>query len=138
MPQPYLAIAACVIFLGAYVLIATERWVSRTAAALGGAALVLALGISDAEGAFYSTESGIDWNVVFLLLGMMVIVSVLRETGIFEYLAIWAAKRARGRPFPGYASCPVRNLISRRDKRNSPAGRYGSRGFRAARIGLFP
>jgi Na+/H+ antiporter NhaD/arsenite permease-like protein len=89
-----------VIFLGAYVLIATERWVSRTAAALGGAALVLALGISDAHGAFFSEESGVDWNVVFLLLGMMIIVSVMRDTGIFEYLAIWAAKRARGRPFP--------------------------------------
>ena len=94
------AIAACVIFLGAYVLIATEKWVTRTAAALGGAALVLALGISDAEAAFFSEETGVDWNVVFLLLGMMIIVGVMRETGIFEYLAIWAAKRARGRPFP--------------------------------------
>ena len=94
------AIAACVIFLGAYVLIATEKWVTRTAAALGGAALVLALGISDAEAAFFSDETGVDWNVVFLLLGMMIIVGVMRETGVFEYLAIWAAKRARGRPFP--------------------------------------
>jgi Na+/H+ antiporter NhaD/arsenite permease-like protein len=100
VPQPFLAIAAILIFLGAYVLIATEKWVSRTAAALGGAALVLALGITDAHGAFFSEESGVDWNVVFLLLGMMIIVSVLRDTGIFEYLAIWAAKRARGRPFP--------------------------------------
>ena len=100
VPQLFPAIAACVIFLGAYVLIATEKWVTRTAAALGGAALVLALGISDAEHAFFSEESGVDWNVIFLLLGMMIIVSVMRETGIFEYLAIWAAKRARGRPFP--------------------------------------
>ncbi len=100
MPPPLPAIAACVIFLGAYVLIATDRWVTRTAAALGGAALVLALGISDAEGAFFSPESGVDWNVIFLLLGMMIIVSVMRDTGIFEYLAIWSAKRARGRPFP--------------------------------------
>jgi Na+/H+ antiporter NhaD/arsenite permease-like protein len=100
MPPPLPAIAACVIFLGAYVLIASDRWVSRTAAALGGAALVLALGISDAEGAFFSPESGIDWNVIFLLLGMMVIVSVMRDTGVFDYLAIWAAKRAGGRPFP--------------------------------------
>src|SRR3954452_14612247 len=100
MPHLLSAVAACVIFLGAYVLIATEKWVSRAAAALGGAALVLALGISDAEGAFYSPETGVDWNVVFLLLGMMIIVSVMRETGVFEYLAIWAAKRARGRPFP--------------------------------------
>ncbi|HEV2088754.1 MAG TPA: ArsB/NhaD family transporter, partial [Cryptosporangiaceae bacterium] len=76
----------------------TER-IHRVAAALGGAAVMLALGITDAEAAFFSTESGVDWNVVFLLLGMMVLVGVLRQTGIFEYLAIWAAKRARGRPF---------------------------------------
>jgi Na+/H+ antiporter NhaD/arsenite permease-like protein len=93
------ALTAVVIFLGAYVLIATEKWVSRTAAALGGAALVLALGVSDAHAAFFSEDTGIDWNVIFLLLGMMVIVSVMRETGIFEYLAIWAAKRAKGRAF---------------------------------------
>jgi Na+/H+ antiporter NhaD/arsenite permease-like protein len=100
VPHLLSAVAACLIFIGAYVLIATERWVSRVAAALGGAALVLALGISDAEAAFFSPETGVDWNVVFLLLGMMIIVGVMRETGIFEYLAIWAAKRARGRPFP--------------------------------------
>lgn len=94
------AVAACAIFLGAYVLIATEKWVTRTAAALGGAALVLALGISDASAAFFSEDTGVDWNVIFLLLGMMIIVSVMRETGVFEFLAIWAAKRARGRPFP--------------------------------------
>lgn len=100
MPALLPAVAACAIFLGAYVLIATERWATRTAAALGGAALVLAFGISDAHAAFFAEETGIDWNVVFLLLGMMVIVSVMRETGVFEFLAIWAAKRARGRPFP--------------------------------------
>ncbi len=92
------AVVACVIFLGAYALIATER-IPRTAAALGGAALMLALGITNAHTAFFSEDTGIDWNVVFLLLGMMVIVSVMRVTGIFEYLAIWAAKRAGGRPF---------------------------------------
>ena len=94
------AVLACVIFLGAYVLIATERWAGRTAAALAGAGLVLGFGISGAQEAFFSPESGIDWNVIVLLFGMMVIVSVLGETGIFEFLAIWAAKRARGRPFP--------------------------------------
>jgi Na+/H+ antiporter NhaD/arsenite permease-like protein len=92
-------IAAIGIFLGAYVLIATERWASRTAAALGGAALVLAFGISDVHAAFFDEHTGVDWNVVFLLFGMMVIVSVMRETGVFEYLAIWAAKRAGGRPY---------------------------------------
>ena len=36
--------------------------------------------------------------MIFLLLGMMIIVSVLRQTGVFEYVAIWSAKRARGSP----------------------------------------
>jgi Na+/H+ antiporter NhaD/arsenite permease-like protein len=99
MPQLLTATAACLIFLGAYLLIAADKWVTRTAAALGGAALVLALGISDAHAAFFAEETGVDWNVIFLLLGMMVIVSVMRETGVFEFLAIWAAKRARGKPF---------------------------------------
>jgi Na+/H+ antiporter NhaD/arsenite permease-like protein len=90
--------AAVGIFLVAYALIATER-VHRVAAALGGAAAMLLLRILDAEQAFHERRTGIDWEVIFLLLGMMLIVAVLRRTGLFEYLAIWSAKRARGRPF---------------------------------------
>ena len=88
---------AVAIFVGVYVLVATER-VHRVAAALGGAGLVLALGIVDSEEAFYSPETGIDWDVIFLLLGMMLVVGVLRRTGAFEYLAIHSAKLAGGRP----------------------------------------
>jgi Na+/H+ antiporter NhaD/arsenite permease-like protein len=86
------------VFVTAYVLIATEK-VHRIAAALGGAVLMLVIGATDAEHAFFSEESGIDWHVIFLLLGMMLIVAVLRRTGVFEFVAIWAVKRARGRPF---------------------------------------
>ena len=89
---------ALVVFVGAYILIATER-VHRVAAALGGAALMLALRFTDGDAAFYSHESGIDWNVIFLLFGMMMIVGVIKTTGLFEALAIYAAKRARGRPY---------------------------------------
>ncbi len=89
---------AVAIFAFAYALIATEK-IHRVAAALGGAALMLLVGATDAEHAFFSEESGIDWNVLFLLLGMMLIVSVLKRTGIFEYVSIWAVKRAKGRPF---------------------------------------
>jgi Na+/H+ antiporter NhaD/arsenite permease-like protein len=85
-------------FAAAYVLIATER-IHRAAAALGGAAAMVLLGVVDARVAFFSERTGVDWNVIFLLLGMMVIVSVLKQTGVFDYLAIWAAKRTRGRPF---------------------------------------
>jgi Na+/H+ antiporter NhaD/arsenite permease-like protein len=92
------ATLAIVIFLGAYVLLATEK-VHRTKVALFGAGLMLLLGITDAEHAFFSEETGIEWNVIFLLLGMMIIVSVLRRTGVFEYIAIWCAKRSRGKPY---------------------------------------
>ena len=57
------------------------------------------IGAARGHDIFFSEDTGIDWNVIFLLFGMMVIVGVLRQTGVFEYLAIWAAKRARGRPF---------------------------------------
>ncbi len=91
-------ILSVVVFVGAYILIATER-VHRVAAALGGAALMLALRLTDGETAFHSLDAGVDWNVVFLLLGMMIIVGVIKQTGLFEYLAIAAAKRAKGKPF---------------------------------------
>jgi Na+/H+ antiporter NhaD/arsenite permease-like protein len=87
-----------VAFVAAYVLIATER-IHRVAAALWGAAAMVVLGAVDARTAFFSEETGVDWNVIFLLLGMMIIVGVLRRTGVFEYVAIWSAKRAKGRPF---------------------------------------
>ena len=90
--------AAVAVFVIAYALIATEK-VHRVAAALGGAVVMLLIGATDAEHAFFSEESGIDWNVIFLLIGMMLIVAVLKRTGVFEYVAIWAAKRAKGKPF---------------------------------------
>ena len=55
-------------------------------------------GVVGADDAFFSQETGIDWNVIFLLFGMMIIVGVLRQTGVFEYVAIWSAKRANGSP----------------------------------------
>ncbi|HEY7225567.1 MAG TPA: ArsB/NhaD family transporter [Micromonosporaceae bacterium] len=90
--------ASIAVFVAAYVLIATE-WVHRVKAAVGGALVLLLIGATDSAHAFFSPEAGIDWGVIFLLIGMMLIVGVLRRTGLFEYLAIWAAKRARGRPF---------------------------------------
>ena len=91
------AVVAVVVFVAAYVLIATER-VPKIGDALAGAGVVVALGVSSAEDIFYSSETGVDWDVIFLLLGMMIIVRVLRRTGVFEFVAIWAAKRAKGSP----------------------------------------
>lgn len=90
--------AAVVVFTIAYALIATER-VSRVKAAVGGALVMVLIGATDPEAAFYSARTGIDWDVLALLLGMMLIVAVVGRTGAFEYLAVWAARRARGRPF---------------------------------------
>jgi Na+/H+ antiporter NhaD/arsenite permease-like protein len=92
---PILAVG---VFVVAYVLIASER-ISKVTTALAGAGIIMALGIASADDAFFSKETGVDWDVIFLLLGMMIIVSVLRRTGVFEYVAIWAAKRAKGSPF---------------------------------------
>ncbi|NUS44034.1 MAG: ArsB/NhaD family transporter [Mycobacteriaceae bacterium] len=85
------------VFVVAYLLIATER-IHKTKAALAGAAVVLALGVLGSSEAFFSQDTGIDWNVILLLFGMMIIVGVLKQTGIFEYAAIWAVKRAKGSP----------------------------------------
>lgn len=92
-------VLAIAVFVIVYALIATER-VPRAVAALGGVAAVFVLGIVGAQEAFYSRETGIDWNVIFLLFGMMLVVAGLRRTGLFEFLAIWSAKRTRGRPYP--------------------------------------
>jgi Na+/H+ antiporter NhaD/arsenite permease-like protein len=95
---PVTAILAVAVFVVAYILIATER-IPKVTTALTGAGIVLGIGVLSAEDAFFSSETGIDWDVIFLLFGMMIIVAVLRRTGVFEYVAIWAAKRAKGSPF---------------------------------------
>jgi Na+/H+ antiporter NhaD/arsenite permease-like protein len=85
------------VFVVAYALIASDR-INKTLIALVGAGIVVAVGVVESDDIFYSHETGIDWDVIFLLFGMMIIVGVLRQTGVFEYIAIWAAKRARGSP----------------------------------------
>jgi len=88
---------AIAIFVLAYVLIASEK-ISRIAIALGGAAAMLIIGATDSDKAFYSHKTGIDWDVIFLLLGMMIIVGVIHKTGVFEFVAIKAIKLAKGDP----------------------------------------
>jgi Na+/H+ antiporter NhaD/arsenite permease-like protein len=91
------AIYAATVFVVAYALITTERF-NKTTVALAGATLMFFLPVINSHEVFYSEDTGIDWDVIFLLLGMMIIVSVVRQTGVFEYIAIWAAKRAKGSP----------------------------------------
>ncbi|MGA8543726.1 MAG: ArsB/NhaD family transporter [Mycobacterium sp.] len=91
------SIYATGVFVIAYALITTERF-NKTMVALAGAVAVFFLPVINSDEVFYSRDTGIDWDVIFLLLGMMIIVSVVRQTGVFEYIAIVSAKRAKGSP----------------------------------------
>jgi Na+/H+ antiporter NhaD/arsenite permease-like protein len=82
------------IFLGTYALIATEL-VHKTVAALAGGVLMVAVHILSQEEAFHA----IDFNVIFLLLGMMVIANVMRTTGVFQWLAIRSIRIAGADPW---------------------------------------
>jgi len=67
---------------------------NRAIVALIGAAAMIWIGALDQNEAL----KGIDWNTIGLLTGMMILVSVSRRSGMFEYLAIWSAQRARAKP----------------------------------------
>ncbi|WP_019631591.1 SLC13 family permease [Actinomadura atramentaria] len=86
------------IFVVAFAFIATEK-VDKVKVVLVAAGAMAVLGLVPGAEIFFSEHAGIDWNVIFLLFGMMIIVGILRRTGAFDFLAIWAAKRSRGRPY---------------------------------------
>ena len=86
-------IVAIVIFVVAYALIISEK-VHRTIVGLFGAMLMILFGIIDQETAVHH----IDFNTLGLLMGMMIIVNITSETGLFNFLAIWAAQKVKARP----------------------------------------
>ncbi len=89
---------ALLIFLGSYALIILEK-VHRTVIAIFGAALMIVFGIFMG---FYSQDAAIsviDFNTIGLLVGMMIIVGVAKDTGLFQYVAIKSAKLAKGEPW---------------------------------------
>ncbi len=89
--------AAVGIFFVALILIISEK-VHKTIVALCGASLMLVLKVISQHEAFHLEEFGVDWNVIFLLIGMMIVINIMRPTGIFEYVAIRSAKLGRGEP----------------------------------------
>lgn len=93
MSGHYQAAIATAVFLLTYGVIVSEK-IHRTVAAFAGAALVVVLGIIGPEKATHA----VDFNTIGLLVGMMIIVGVTRQTGVFEYLAVRAAKDSRGEP----------------------------------------
>lgn len=89
---------ATAIFIIAYIVIVSEK-VHKTIVAIFAAALMIVLKILEQHEAFHAEELGVDWNVIFLLISMMVIINLMRPTGIFEYIAIKSAKLGDGDPF---------------------------------------
>ncbi|WP_134686584.1 ArsB/NhaD family transporter [Brevibacillus migulae] len=84
---------ALTIFLIIYAFIISEK-LHRTIVAMIGGILMVVFGIVDQEIAIHH----IDFNTLGLLIGMMLIVSITAETGVFKYVAIWSAKKAQGDP----------------------------------------
>ena len=84
-----------VIFVLTYGIIMTEKYNRAVVALLGAGAMILFGVYPNQEAAIH----GIDWNTIGLLTGMMVIVAVTQRTGVFQYLAIWSAKKVNARPW---------------------------------------
>lgn len=87
-------IVSLTIFVIVMALVMSEK-VNRTIAALAGASLLLLLRVLT----FDEALSYIDFNTLGVLVGMMIIVGIVKDTGVFEYLAIFAAKRVKGDPW---------------------------------------
>ena len=86
-----LTAAGLAVFVLTYLLIATER-IHKTVAAMGGGVAMVLLGIVSQEHAF----AHIDFNVIFLLAGMMILAVIIRKTGVFGWMAVRAARFAGG------------------------------------------
>ncbi len=86
--------AAVIIFLVSYAIIISEK-INRAIIALLGAVAMLILQIVDVHTAF---TTYIEWNTIFLLVGMMILVGITNKSGIFQYAAVKAAQKAKGRP----------------------------------------
>lgn len=84
---------AIIIFVAAYALIISEK-VHRTIVGLFGAVLMIMFGILPQETAIHH----IDFNTIGLLIGMMTIVNITAETGLFNFLAIWSAQKVKANP----------------------------------------
>ena len=85
-------VSTCVLAI-TYAVIMSEK-VNRAIVALVGASVMIIVGVLDQDEAI----KGIDWNTIGLLTGMMILVSISRRSGMFQYLAIWSAQAAKAHP----------------------------------------
>lgn len=86
-------VLSSVILVASYAVLLSEK-VNRTVVALLGGALVIVTGLASQSQAF----AAIDFNTIALLAGMMIIVAITRVSGVFEFVAIWAAKKVKADP----------------------------------------
>jgi Na+/H+ antiporter NhaD/arsenite permease-like protein len=85
-------VSTCLLAL-TYAIIMSEK-INRAIVAMIGAGAMILVGVLDQEEAI----RGIDFNTIGLLTGMMILVSISRRSGMFQYLAIWSAKAAKAHP----------------------------------------
>ncbi len=83
------------LFALTYFLIITE-WLNRAIVALAVACLMILGGVITQQAAF----EGVDFNTLGLLTGMMLIVGIAKNSGMFQFVAIWGAKKVQARPWP--------------------------------------
>ncbi len=91
-------IISLAIFAVTFFFILTER-IHRTVIGLAGAVAMLIAGIAFHFYEPHEAIAAVDFNTLGLLFGMMVIVAILEETGVFQALGIWTAKKTRGNPW---------------------------------------
>ena len=96
-----------ILFILTYVMIIAEK-IHRSVVALAGGIIVILAGVVSQEKAVES----IDFNTIGLLIGMMVIVGITRQTGVFEYMAVKAAKMSRGEPVAVMISLSVITAVA--------------------------
>src|SRR6266852_8035419 len=82
-----------IVLAGTYAVIIWDK-LNRAIVALLGASIMVVIGALDQNEAL----RGVDWNTLGLLTGMMILVSISRRSGMFEYLAVWSAQRAKAHP----------------------------------------
>jgi Na+/H+ antiporter NhaD/arsenite permease-like protein len=85
-------VSTCILAI-TYATIMSEK-VNRAIIALLGAGVMILVGVLDQDEAI----RGIDFNTIGLLTGMMILVSISRRSGMFQYLAVWSAKAAKAHP----------------------------------------
>jgi len=85
-------VSTCILAI-TYATIMSEK-VNRAIVALVGAGCMILVGVLDQQEAIH----GIDFNTIGLLTGMMILVSISRRSGMFQYLAVWSAQVAKAHP----------------------------------------